>query len=226
MITNKFVQELDVTHLQELAAERLRFAKDGIMIAKEERELIALVSELFLDPESFSPELFSSYSIPSLLNYLRNGHKMYEFKRLPELQLSVILLTEEMGVEHPLSIVLTAFMERYRKDLCDHMRLEDNFVFPYIAQLNRISAQGGVLRPATFLNGWSTLAAFLEAHTDTEIEIQLIRSLLEKFQQQTPTMQVNRLLNQLAILEIDLHIHARIEDEVLMPKALQLEKLI
>jgi regulator of cell morphogenesis and NO signaling len=134
--------------------------------------------------------------------------------------------TDEIGAEHPLSIVLTAFVERYRKDLCDHMRMEDDFVFPYIAQLNRIAHRGGVIRPATFLNGWSTLAAFIEAHTDTEIEIQVVRTLLEKFQQQTPAMQVNRLLNQLAILEIDLHIHARIEDEVLMPKALQLEKCV
>jgi len=226
MITNKFVQELDITHVQDLAAERLRFAKEGILIDKEERALINLVSELFLDPDSFSTELFSAYSIPSLLNYLRNGHRMYEFKSLPELQLSVILLTEEIGAEHPLSIVLTAFVERYRKDLCDHMRMEDDFVFPYIAQLNRIAHRGGVIRPATFLNGWSTLAAFIEAHTDTEIEIQVVRTLLEKFQQQTPAMQVNRLLNQLAILEIDLHIHARIEDEVLMPKALQLEKCV
>lgn len=193
----------------------------------ESEKLISAVEELYLDPNQFDETSFKEFSFSALLEYLRNGHKLYRNKMLPEIQLSIVQLAKSIGEEHPLTMVLAHFIEDYRKELDAHMSKEDDYVFPYIEQLYKSCEKNSVFRPATFLNGWSTLAAFLESHTDTEKDLQVLSTMLKNFAKNSDYKnQINRLLTQLNFLELDLHIHARIEDDVLIPKALLLEKKI
>jgi len=222
----ELLDELGTQRISELASLRYRDRKVNLKSNKEESErLISLVGELFLDPDQFDSTNFEEFSLSAILEYLSNGHKLYRNKKLPEIQLSIVQLSKSIGENHPLTLVLAHFIEDYQKELNLHMSNEDDYVFPYIEQLQKCRENNAVLRPATFLNGWSTLAAFLESHTDTEKDIQALSPVLKNFAKNSDYKnQINRLLTQLSFFELDLHIHARIEDDVLIPKALLLEK--
>ena len=218
--------EIEIEKASDLVAMRYNRLNKNQVVG-ESQAMISLVGELFIDPDRFDASLFEEISMKTVLEYLSNGHKLYRDKKLPELQWNVAQLIESLGYSHPLSIYLTQFVKRYHESLIAHMDEEDNYVFPYINQLLKNQTKTSVLRPATFLNGWSNLATFLLAHTDTEADLNMVGQLLKSYSTQANLApQINRILTQLSLLELDLHIHAKIEDEVLIPKALQLEKTI
>lgn len=226
MITEKITDRVGWTRVPEIARQRL--ITKGRTV--EEEELIRLtktVGDLLLTPEAFEASCFDSFTTLTLLSYLEKGHEMYRYKSLPEIELSIIQLVNVLEVKHMLSSVLSIFIRDYSRHLCEHLKEEDEFIFPYIKELQKLEERGGVIRPATFLNGWSNLAAFMQSHSDTEKDLRILETVLAPFKQDgNAGMLVRRLINQIAILEADLHIHALIEDEVIIPRALQAEKIL
>jgi regulator of cell morphogenesis and NO signaling len=69
-----------------------------------------------------------------------------------------------------------------------------------------------------------SIAEFLKDHHDTEDELKDIREAIRLYQPPSTNESLYRiLLTQLETFEQDLHVHALIEEEVLIPKALKLE---
>ena len=69
------------------------------------------------------------------------------------------------------------------------------------------------------------IAKFEEAHHDTEEDLSAVRNVIEQYTAaQTNESLYRVLLHQLQTLEQDLAVHALTEDEVLIPKALELEQ--
>jgi regulator of cell morphogenesis and NO signaling len=147
-------------------------------------------------------------------------------KKLPELELSIHNLIRFVGEQSPLTNILLVFYSDYKTHLLEHIQREDDYVFPYVHQLLKSGEFGGVIRPGAMLNGWSSLASFLQAHTDTEKELREVREIIRVYAaKETMSHPYELLLTQLSLLEADLHVHALIEDEVLIPRALELEMI-
>jgi len=119
--------------------------------------------------------------------------------------------------------MLARFMPDFKKTLTEHIKTEEQLFFPYINTL-REAAYTKKLKLS--LEKKLQVIQFVLQHDDApERSLSLlVKSLEEQFRDQEQGLSLRMLLKRLSFFERDLCIHAKIEDEVLIPMAFQLEK--
>jgi len=99
--------------------------------------------------------------------------------------------------------------------------MEEGELMPYIVNLERAA----LTKNKNLTTPTLTVEQFINQHHDTEKDLQEVRTAILHYSPPEGNQTLYRiLLSQLQILEKDLAIHALIEDEVLLPRALALEK--
>jgi regulator of cell morphogenesis and NO signaling len=181
--------------------------------------LLALL-EIFEDQESFHPARFDHFPIPVIVDYLQKTHKYYVRKKLLEIEQSIHLLVSGYPSAHPLLVLLHTFYVDYKSHLEQHIAVEERDLLPYILRLVEADKQNSKLPLQT-----TSVQRFISQHHDTEKDLEEVRKTILLYSppegNQTP---YRILLSQLQVFEIDLAIHALMEDDVLLPRALELEK--
>lgn len=190
-------------------------------------DLIILGYSIHLQEGYFPTKLISKSSLDSLLFYVEQSHKYYLLNKLPQISQSIRNLAKLIGDSHPSILVLDYFYHQYYRHLADHIYLEDESVFPYIRTL--VEIQEGENDKLSLLRAFdrNKLKNFCEEHSDTEIDIRRVRRAIVDF---TPPKhgesQYRLLVDQLKSLETDLNFHNKLEEEILVPKAIELENVI
>jgi regulator of cell morphogenesis and NO signaling len=190
-------------------------------------DLIEMAYSEYIQTNEIPIELLSKLSLDDLLFYIEQSHQYYLVKSLPQISQSIQNLSKVISNSHPSILVLDHFFHKYFKHLKDHIELEDEQIFPYVRTL--VEVQNGDFKKLDLLKLCDTyiLSTFHENHTDTEIDIKKVRRAIMDFKPpHHANSQYRILLHQLKSFELDLHFHAIIEEEILIPKALQLEKVI
>jgi regulator of cell morphogenesis and NO signaling len=97
--------------------------------------------------------------------------------------------------------------------------MEERDLLPYILELEQL-AEGEKVQPAPTM----TVKAFISQHHDTEKDLEDVRNAILNYSPPADNQTLYRiLLSQLQVFEKDMAIHAMIEDDVLLPRALRLE---
>ena len=186
---------------------------------------VQLIVQCFTNPGHFPKERLLNHTLPVIIDYLRRTHKLYLSKRLPEIAQSISILAQNYDHNHPLLTMLHEFFLDYTDHLEEHIELEEFQLFPYIESLINASTKTAThgLEPSS--SSPFRLSEFVDEHSDTEQDISEIRHIISHYTpSHTNATPYRVLLTQLESLELDLHIHGRIEEEVLIPKALQIEQ--
>ncbi|MGM0477977.1 MAG: hypothetical protein ACQERC_02055 [Bacteroidota bacterium] len=186
------------------------------------RDLIQTVAQHLIQPERFAAADYRAYDLNNVLAYLRKSHVYYLDKKLPEIDQNMHHLHQIFPKER-LFHILNAFFQQYKTLLIEHIDHEENTVFNYVDYLLTYRQLPSEQELKTFLLGNTSLSGFLDSHTDTENDLTAMRQLLGDSDQYKQLHPISLLLNQIASLENHLNIHARIEDEVFIPKAMELE---
>ena len=177
---------------------------------------------LFEDPEEFTVTNFDRFSLHVIIDYVRKTHQYYLFKKLPEIEQSIHLLISAYPLAHPLLVVLHNFFADYQRDLTRHIEIEEKHLLPHITSLLLLQQTSGVV-PGT--ESSYSIRRFFEQHHDTERDLREVREAMIQYDPPATNQTLYRiLLSQLQVLEKDLAIHAIIEDKVLVPRAIELEK--
>lgn len=202
--------------LFEMALGRFGLNAGGVELrnmGEDEVVFVVRLMAVYDHPESFDPSNFRAFSISTLLEYLERTHIYYETKMLPALEQA----TEAMAghfPEHSVCIALRDHFIEFRKDLQRHIRSEEMDLFPYARRLGH----GGTPRD------YST-AAFVNDH-DHRLEM-LLTELSEIIANGHPrvadSMAYRTFSRVMKHFLRDLHIHHRMEEEVLVPKLQTLE---
>jgi regulator of cell morphogenesis and NO signaling len=188
-------------------------------------QLMELVLTSYDDTNSFSYKDLNRFSVSEILSYLQLTHRFYVNKKLPEIEQSVWHLYDKYSNSHKLLLVLSMFFMDYKKKLEKHINYEEQVLFPYIHKLidleKNASSTSEIL---VVLNEYSS-KKFIENHTDVEEDLQKVRKYILKHSgryDETP-LPYRVFLSQLHYFEIDLCKHAMIEDNILIPKVIELE---
>ena len=187
-------------------------------------EFISALLRAF-EEKVFNAGEFDSFSVELVIDYIQRTHVYYLEKKLPEIEQSIILLSGQYDAQHPILIALQNFFHRYVKDLSEHIQAEEALLLPYIDAL--CEAGHSTLGFSRFLlmRREYSVERFLNDHHDTEDELKDIRQTIRLYEPPATNESLYRiLLSQLQVFEQDLCIHAHMEEEVLIPKARQLEK--
>lgn len=190
-------------------------------------EFIQLIVKCFKDEDFFPAAALRSFPLIVILDYLEKTHQLYIKKRLPEIEMSICNLQGNLDISHPIFRILHVFFKKYQKHLIEHIWEEEQTLFPYVRFLLG-TQEFQIPRDISFSKlGSYCLKDFLHDHSDTEDEITCIRKVIRSYEPKDRTKSPFRvLLTQLKTFELDLNIHSRIEEEVLIPKALKLEERI
>lgn len=188
---------------------------------EEEKAFVHLLNLSFQHPESFNAQDFLQFPVTTIVSYLQKTHTMYLEDKLDDIKYSIERLDFSEGEESYLRPLLLQAFESYAKELTQHIGEEEEHLIPYIKQLveqNKETFKGKSEKKLGLLRH------MLNHDDDPEQKLRLLIDLLcndSKFNQDNLSVKV--LTTKLKLLELDLQIHARLEDEVLMPMALEIE---
>jgi regulator of cell morphogenesis and NO signaling len=190
---------------------------------RKETIFFAQILDLFYTDPELPVEQLSSFPASVILDYLIRTHRYYLSKLLPEIEQQLTQLSSLPG-EQPL--VLASVFSWLQKNMEKHFRIEEQSLFPYITDLEKVHCNEMI--PEVFYATYRDFSVqrFIETHDDDvenkleEIKKYIVRS-LSTMEELFP---YRILLLRLDELEKDLRLHARIEDEVLVPMALRWEK--
>ena len=184
-------------------------------------EFLLALLEVFEDRQSFKPEGFNRFSLGVIVDYLRKTHTYYLNKKLLEIEQSIHLLVNAYPSAHPLLLLLHDFYVDYKSHLIKHIDMEERELLPYIVHLEQMAEGKGALATASTI----TVQQFIDQHHDTEKDLEEVRNAILHYSPPTTNQTLYRiLLSQLQVFEKDMEVHALMEDDVLLPRALELEK--
>lgn len=188
-------------------------------------DFIHALIQAFEDEKAFSEDIFSKFSLQTILDYIHRTHQYYLTKKLCEIEQSIDILLKDYSNNHPLLHILNNFFNDYREGLTAHIHAEEAELIPYIKILLQVENNNAASEK--FLNAISkfSVQTFIDHHQDTEKDISNVQQAILQYHPPVTNQTPYRiLLSQLQTFEHDLAIHALIEDHVLIPRVLRLEK--
>ena len=159
-------------------------------------------------------ESFNKLPLEPFLYYLKCSHEYFLEKRLPNIRRKLkLIFTED---EQNLQDLVLDFFDVYSKEVYDHMKYEDNTVFPYVRNLLAKSTNNEVY----------SIDIFEERHNDIENKMTDLKRILMKYISgvKDQGLMINILL-ELYMSEEELATHTYIEDELVIPKVRSLENI-
>ena len=185
------------------------------------------ILNLFDSEKPFSKDNLLHYDIPVVLDYLERTHRYYLSKRLFELESSMHVVCAENNNDQYLHILLHNFFNEFKTELWEHIEMEENFLFPHINFLQETQKGFCTTEAKRKLKNFSAEKFIVDHNDDSEKQLAELFDILDYLFPYTHFLSpVSVLKQQLRCFEKDLHIHALVEDEVLMPKVLALENAL
>jgi regulator of cell morphogenesis and NO signaling len=165
-----------------------------------------------------------SYHFDLILEYLKHTHFLFIKHKLPYIKRLIedfsVHHADYLTVERDLKIVFPLFVE----DFIEHIYEEEDTLFNYIRMLER--AASGKYNPSRlfYLMEKNSIQKFAVEHEAHDDEMAGIRRITKDYAIDANTpLHVKVLYSELKDFEKNLITHARIENEILLPKAMVTE---
>lgn len=157
-------------------------------------------------------EQFNKLPLEPFIRYLGCSHDYFLNKRLPNIRRKLKLIFTEN--ENDLEQLVLTFFDNYMDEVYEHMKYEDNTVFPYLRRL--------LNRPCS---DTYSIDIFEERHNDIEGKMADLKRILMKYVSglKDQTLMTN-ILMELYQSEEELAAHTFIEDHLIIPRVKNMEK--
>lgn len=167
---------------------------------------------------------YNDWNLDFLADYVINTHHAYVRKYLPELRGFALKVARVHGSRHPELMAILHYVDEIAEELTEHMEKEERMLFPAVKRIVRAKAEGTPLEK----NGPS-LKQMIEVmeheHDEVGRAFEAIREQSRNFTLPEDACTSYKLYFQLLQeFESDLHIHVHLENNILFPKASQLEE--
>lgn len=193
--------------------------KAGIGLEDIQKEL-----ESAMEAPDRESELLNRLPLSELCDYIVETHHTYVRQNLPLVADYLARIVMAHGDHHPeLEEVQQAFLES-ASALTQHMQKEEIMLFPYISSLVKASNAGAVPPVPAFGSAKAPVEVMMAEHTTEGDRFEEIRRLTDDYSLPEDACNTYKVaLEKLKAFESDLHRHIHLENNILFPKALQLE---
>lgn len=163
-------------------------------------------------------------SLADLQQFIVSTHHLYTRQSLDTVAILADKVARRHGPGHPEVLEVHALSNAMTQDLIPHMMKEEQVLFPYIEQLE--SAAGTGDSPAScFGTVQNPIRAMMNEHEAVgEILVKLRAATKDYTLPEDACLSFRALYERLADLEQDLHRHIHLENNLLFPRAVQLEE--
>ena len=196
-------------------------AEKGIDVTQVEQELQQ--AGKIISATAARPLPYNDWSIDFLADYIVNTHHSYVRKTVPDLSAYAGKVAKVHGAHHPELLEINKLTQLVCDELSSHMIKEETILFPYIKQL--VAATNGALVLKNGNTIQKEIDSMQDEHEVAGNALEKIRSLSGNFKlPEDSCASYAFLYNTLEEFENDLHIHVHLENNILFPKALVMEK--
>jgi regulator of cell morphogenesis and NO signaling len=131
------------------------------------------------------------------------------------------------GQSHQLLASLAIFFNNYKNKLIEHIRMEEKELFPYIRKIIVASKIKSVCAESLEIDNDFSIEKFISSHSPIEDELKEVSQIIKQYSNdKSIPLPYKVFLNQVELFELELRKHAIIEDHVLVPMVIELEKKI
>lgn len=163
-------------------------------------------------------------SLSNLAARIVDAHHVFTKQELIRLEKLFDKVCSRHGQNHPELLALRETFAQLKQDLIPHMLREEQVLFPYIARMEEAVNNGQELPPPFFGTVQNPVRMMAMEH-DTAGD--LLRELRQISGDYTPPpdacISYQTLYQTLAELEADLHQHIHLENNILFPRAIEIE---
>lgn len=197
-------------------------AKKGIEPALVETELEQVAMRPLTGMGSANN--YNHWDLDFLADYIVNTHHHYVKEAVPFLEELSAKVARVHGGHHPELLEIQQHAQSVIDELMLHMHKEEVILFPYIKELAQAKKGGKPMARPPFGTIANPINMMEAEHVSAGEDMEAIEELSERF---TPPedacMSYRVLFAKLQEFQQDLHQHIHLENNILFPKALQLE---
>lgn len=178
--------------------------------------LFVSIANLYNGFDSKGHQPFTQTDLLQVIDFLKSSHDFYRNDKYPQINSYI----RELQERHPMREMklLEKFFNEYFAEVLEHLDYEDSTAFPYFITLLEKKEQ---VRQGTLYSS----KEYGDHHTDIELKLQDLKNLLLKYVEMEGDLELRRrLLFALYELEFDLYIHSLIEEKILIPSGVRIEK--
>jgi regulator of cell morphogenesis and NO signaling len=195
-------------------------AEKGLDVTKVEQEL----QQADKLPAS-RPIPYGEWSLDFLADYIVNTHHSYVRKTLPDITAYAEKVMKVHGSHHPELLRINQLVGEINVELTTHLVKEEHVLFPYIKELVVAKKNTQPLHAAQFGTVQNPINMMEMEHELVGKNLEEIRQLSHNYLlPEDACASYSLLYRMLDEFEEDLHLHIHLENNILFPKALEIEK--
>jgi regulator of cell morphogenesis and NO signaling len=166
-------------------------------------------------------------SLTELIEHILNTHHVFTKSEMTRLEALTRKVIEAHGRNHPELLDLGELFQRLCMDLTPHMFKEEQVLFPYILAMSRASDKNGPGPFAPFGTVNNPVRMMMKEHDTVGEILRELRAVTSDYNVPPDAcISYQTLYQALENFERDLHQHIHLENNLLFPKALDLEKAL
>ena len=168
---------------------------------------------------------YQSWPLDLLAEYIEKKHHRYVEEKTQEIKPYLEKICRVHGGRHPELLEINEQFNATAGELAMHMKKEELMVFPFIKKMVKAKEEGTKVAAPNFESIQFPIQAMMDEHTNEGDRFRLIEALSDNYT--PPADGCNTYRVTFALLkefEQDLHLHIHLENNILFPKAIELEK--
>lgn len=192
-------------------------------------EFFLEIVNAFNDPAFHPKDRLFSFPLSATIDYLKKTHQYYLKSKVPEIE----RLIEEMAADskpaqNEIMKMIRNFFNEYKNQLAFHIRREEEKVYPYILNVERLflllSNEDETLSDE--IKNYR-IEKYVDEHDNIEDKLFDLKNILIKYlPPQNNKFIVYKILGQIDHLEKDINEHSAMEEKVLVPRVRLMEEKI
>ena len=202
------------------------------------RALVDVCAEKGINPEDVINEIENinssserneikpdEWGLDFLIQYIINNHHSYVNRMLPIISAHTQKVASVHGENHPETKKITEIFTAINNEMKHHMMKEEKILFPHILKLAALSVNGNEKSVPYFGTIKNPIAMMEAEHESAGGGMLNIRKLTNNYAPPSDACETYKVVyKELKDFEEDLHLHVHLENNILFPKAVDLEE--
>ena len=167
---------------------------------------------------------FATATLTELIGHILDKHHVYTKEEMTRLEPLIDKVIAAHGENHPELRSLGGLFQQLCADLKPHMFKEEQILFPYILEMEKASQQNGRAPFAPFGTVNNPIRMMMTEHETVGDLLREMRALSSNFTVPADgCISYKTLYQALEAFEQDLHQHIHLENNILFPRAIEME---
>jgi regulator of cell morphogenesis and NO signaling len=194
--------------------------KSGVSTEEIQKEIALLSSK-----DKNEGEDYHAWELDSLADYIVRTHHRYVKEAIPVTTAHLAKVASKHGEHHPEVVRIQFWFQEIAEELIRHMAKEELVLFPYIKTMVKRSPDGTMHEKPHFGTIANPIRMMEAEHEAAGNKLESIRTASKGFTLPADACATFRVTyEELQQFEADLHKHIHLENNILFPKALELEE--